>query len=202
MRLLEIVADAGHTGTLRSIAEQHEVPPYWWAAGAAEERRGLPLPGTGHQGPGGLGCLHQPLGAATKAPAPALPGGPGRRDPRAVRRALDERIAAALSGTQIPNPQRVMQSFPHELSGGMGQRVMIAQALACDPDLIIADEPTGNLDGSTGEQIIDLLFEVHQKYQTTLFLITHDEALAGKCERIVRLRDGRSVEGPGVAGPS
>ena len=70
------------------------------------------------------------------------------------------------------------------------------------PKVLLADEPTGNLDGSTGEQIIDLLFEVHEKYQTTLFLITHDEALAGKCERIVRLRDGRSVEGPRVAGPS
>jgi putative ABC transport system ATP-binding protein len=84
-----------------------------------------------------------------------------------------------------------LSHYPGQLSGGEQQRVALARAIAVRPQVLLADEPTGNLDGATGEGIIDLLFEVHEKFDTTLFLITHDEALAAKCERIVRLRDGR-----------
>ncbi|KUO66607.1 MAG: ABC transporter [Alphaproteobacteria bacterium BRH_c36] len=80
--------------------------------------------------------------------------------------------------------------FPAELSGGEQQRVAIARALSTRPALILADEPTGNLDGETGRQIIDLLFSLHQRTKTTLVLVTHDENLAKRCERTVRMADG------------
>ena len=80
--------------------------------------------------------------------------------------------------------------YPAQLSGGEQQRVAIARALAPRPALIFADEPTGNLDASTGAQIMDLLFARHRDASTTLFVITHDPALAARCERIVTLADG------------
>ena len=81
--------------------------------------------------------------------------------------------------------------YPAQLSGGEQQRVAIARALAPRPALIFADEPTGNLDAATGAQIMDLLFARHADAGTTLFVITHDPALAARCERIVTLADGR-----------
>ena len=81
--------------------------------------------------------------------------------------------------------------YPAQLSGGEQQRVAIARALAPTPQLIFADEPTGNLDATTGAQIMDLLFARHAQAGTTLFVITHDPALAARCERIVTLSDGR-----------
>jgi putative ABC transport system ATP-binding protein len=81
--------------------------------------------------------------------------------------------------------------YPAELSGGEQQRVALARALAPDPAIVICDEPTGNLDEATGAQIIDLLFAGHRERNTTLVLVTHDTALASRCDRIVRLRSGR-----------
>jgi putative ABC transport system ATP-binding protein len=81
--------------------------------------------------------------------------------------------------------------YPAELSGGEQQRVAIARARATGPTILMADEPTGNLDDSTGRQIIDLLFAGHRDRGTTLVLVTHDAALARRCDRIVRLRSGR-----------
>jgi putative ABC transport system ATP-binding protein len=83
--------------------------------------------------------------------------------------------------------------FPAELSGGEQQRVAIARALAPSPKLLLADEPTGNLDGKTGEQIVSLLFGLHKKRATTLVLITHDTQLARMCKRVVHMADGRLV---------
>lgn len=80
--------------------------------------------------------------------------------------------------------------YPGELSGGEQQRIALARALAPRPKLLLADEPTGNLDGETGRQIIDLMFERAAERDATLLLITHDEALAARCSRIVQLRDG------------
>jgi putative ABC transport system ATP-binding protein len=84
-----------------------------------------------------------------------------------------------------------LRHYPAELSGGEQQRVAIARALAPGPALIFADEPTGNLDAATGAQIMDLLFARHAEAGTTLFVITHDPALAARCERVVTLADGR-----------
>ena len=81
--------------------------------------------------------------------------------------------------------------YPGQLSGGEQQRVAIARALAPRPALVIADEPTGNLDGETGRQVADLLFQTTAERGTTLVLVTHDPKLAERCERSVRVRSGR-----------
>ena len=83
--------------------------------------------------------------------------------------------------------------FPAQLSGGEQQRVAIARALSPNPALLLADEPTGNLDTRTGAAITELLFGLQKRRGATLVLITHDEALAARCERIVRMADGRIV---------
>ena len=88
-----------------------------------------------------------------------------------------------------------MTHYPAELSGGEQQRVALARALAPDPAIIVADEPTGNLDEATGKQIVDLLFAGRSQRGTTLVLVTHDATLAARCDRVVRLRSGR-VEAP------
>jgi putative ABC transport system ATP-binding protein len=81
--------------------------------------------------------------------------------------------------------------YPAELSGGEQQRVALARALAPHPAILVADEPTGNLDDVTGQQIVDLLFTGHAERGTTLILVTHDASLAARCDRVVRLRSGR-----------
>jgi putative ABC transport system ATP-binding protein len=81
--------------------------------------------------------------------------------------------------------------FPAQLSGGEQQRVAIARALSPRPQIILADEPTGNLDGKTGEQVVDLLFGLQRRRQATLVLVTHDLALAARCGRLVRVADGK-----------
>ncbi len=84
--------------------------------------------------------------------------------------------------------------YPGQLSGGEQQRVAIARAFIAGPKLLLADEPTGNLDGNTGQFVIDCLFEQQARHGTTLLLVTHDPAIAERCERQIRLMDGRIVE--------
>jgi len=81
--------------------------------------------------------------------------------------------------------------LPGQLSGGEQQRVALARAFAPRPRLLLADEPTGNLDGKTGEAVMDLLFDLRERFGTTLMLITHDPVLAARCRRIVHIADGR-----------
>ena len=81
--------------------------------------------------------------------------------------------------------------YPGQLSGGEQQRVALARAFAAEPRLLLADEPTGNLDGGTGQTIIDLLFQMHDEHDATLLLITHDMALAERCGRTISLADGQ-----------
>ena len=80
---------------------------------------------------------------------------------------------------------------PHQLSGGEQQRVAIARAFAADAQIVFADEPTGNLDAETGTRIIDMLFDLNAEAGTTLILVTHDDALASRCQRSLRLAAGR-----------
>ncbi|MDQ7989639.1 MAG: ABC transporter ATP-binding protein [Candidatus Dactylopiibacterium sp.] len=84
--------------------------------------------------------------------------------------------------------------YPRHLSGGEQQRVALARAFAMQPALLLADEPTGNLDAQTGQHIIDLMFELNREAGTTLILVTHDDDLAAACQRSIRLRSGRMIE--------
>ncbi len=106
-----------------------------------------------------------------------------RRD--ALERAEDALASVGLSARH--------HHSPGQLSGGEQQRVALARALAAEPQILFADEPTGNLDGETGKQIIDLIFGLHRRMGTTLVLITHDAQLAARCERTVVINDGRIV---------
>ena len=89
-----------------------------------------------------------------------------------------------------------LRHYPKTLSGGEQQRVALARAFVTQPKLLLADEPTGNLDAATGAGIIDLMFELNAERGTTLLLVTHDEAIAGRCRRVVRLAAGRIAPGP------
>lgn len=87
-----------------------------------------------------------------------------------------------------------LEHQPNQLSGGEQQRVAIARAFVCEPDILFADEPTGNLDEHTGQVIEEMLFKLNKEVGTTLVLVTHDETLAKKCARQVHLEDGKLIE--------
>jgi putative ABC transport system ATP-binding protein len=105
----------------------------------------------------------------------------GRRDARATATQMLQRVGLGER----------LSSYPKVLSGGEQQRVALARAFAAQPALLLADEPTGNLDGTTGAAIIDLMFELQRKRDATLLLITHDQDLAARCDRTVHMHDGR-----------
>ncbi|MCG4453396.1 MULTISPECIES: ABC transporter ATP-binding protein [unclassified Pseudomonas] len=108
----------------------------------------------------------------------------GHADARELARALLERVGLG---------QRLTH-YPRQLSGGEQQRVAIARAFVAEPDVLFADEPTGNLDSHTGERISDLLFELNRERGATLVLVTHDERLAHRCQRLIRLEGGHLVD--------
>jgi putative ABC transport system ATP-binding protein len=87
-----------------------------------------------------------------------------------------------------------LDHYPAQLSGGEQQRVALARALSIGPRLLLADEPTGNLDGRTGRSVVDLLFGLKTSHDATLILVTHDERLAAECDRVIRMSDGRIVD--------
>ena len=123
----------------------------------------------------------------------ALPPLSGQR--KRIDRVIDEMVIAALAETQIPNPIKVMQRYPHELSGGMKQRVMIAQSLACNPDLLIADEPTTALDVTVQARIIELIKELQSRRKSAVMYISHDLSLVRRvCDRVAVMYAGRIVE--------
>ena len=103
----------------------------------------------------------------------------------------DDAAARAAQELESVGLGHRMHHYPSQLSGGEQQRVALARALAPDPAILVADEPTGNLDDTTGKQIVDLLFTKHAERGMTLVLVTHDSALAHRCDRVVRLRSGR-----------
>ncbi|MCU0594948.1 MAG: ABC transporter ATP-binding protein [Desulfobacterota bacterium] len=109
--------------------------------------------------------------------------------------AVSEEIVNVMKVVNIPSPEMRVKDYPHQLSGGLKQRVIIATALSCQPDLLIADEPTSALDVTIQMQIIKLIREVQAKFQTTMVLITHNLGLVAKmCNRVAVLYCGRIVE--------
>ena len=107
----------------------------------------------------------------------------GSDDAREASRAIIERVGL----------EKRWSHFPAQLSGGEKQRVAIARAFATEPAVLFADEPTGNLDTRTGETIMELMFELNRKSSTTLVLVTHDNSLAGRCDRVLSLDAGKLV---------
>ncbi len=114
--------------------------------------------------------------------------------PLELARRPDAREAAREVLGRVGLAERVGH-YPRQLSGGEQQRVAIARAFVRQPDVLFADEPTGNLDATTGEKIMDLLFGLNRATQTTLVLVTHDRQLAARCDRVIRLEAGRVVPG-------
>ncbi len=123
-----------------------------------------------------------------------------------------ENVAMPLEFAGVPNAfkdaeealgevglEHRLTHYPSQLSGGEQQRVALARAVVRRPGLLLADEPTGNLDGATGAAIIDLMFGLQKAVNATLILITHDPALAGRCDRIVQMHDGRLDETAAMA---
>ena len=108
----------------------------------------------------------------------------GRADAEAAARAILERVGLAER----------LGHYPKHLSGGEQQRVALARAFVVRPKLLLADEPTGSLDAASGEGVIELVFELNRSYGTTLVMVTHDELLAQRCARVVRLAAGRIVD--------
>ncbi len=110
--------------------------------------------------------------------------GGGRFDRRAGRERAREMLASFGLGERLAHR-------PGQLSGGERQRVALARALFLDPPIVIADEPTGNLDTATGQRVLELLFGEQERRGLALLLVTHDERIAGHCERVLHMRDGR-----------
>ncbi|MCH8502665.1 MAG: ABC transporter ATP-binding protein [Aliidiomarina sp.] len=119
-------------------------------------------------------------------------------------------LPAELAGTKKPEEQarellgkvglgERLTHYPNQLSGGEQQRVAIARAFIGKPQILFADEPTGNLDSKTGARVEELLFELNREFGTTLIMVTHDEKLAQRCDRILRIEDGRILEQAHVA---
>lgn len=109
----------------------------------------------------------------------------GRKDAHAEARQMLARVGLAHR----------LGHYPKHLSGGEQQRVALARAFAARPKLLLADEPTGNLDAATGASIIELMFDMNEEQGTTLILVTHDDAIARRCTRILKLSGGEMVDG-------
>ncbi|WP_158047355.1 ABC transporter ATP-binding protein [Skermanella pratensis] len=111
---------------------------------------------------------------------------------------LSDAFDRARAGLEAVGLKHRVTHYPGQLSGGEQQRVALARAFAAEPSLLLADEPTGNLDGETGAQVIRLMFDLAANRGATLVLITHDTSLAARCDRAVRVADGR-IESAGDA---
>lgn len=107
---------------------------------------------------------------------------------------IDDPFGRAASELEAVGLGHRLTHYPSQLSGGEQQRVAIARAMAAHPKIIFADEPTGNLDGITGAAIADLLFERRAELGSTLLMITHDPALAARCDRVISMQDGLVVD--------
>jgi putative ABC transport system ATP-binding protein len=108
-----------------------------------------------------------------------------------TRDKIEKRVRELLAMVQL---EHRLDHLPDELSGGERQRVAIARALSVYPPILLADEPTGNLDTATGAEILKLVHELHERLNSTILIVTHDPGVAGQCQRMLRLRDGLIIE--------
>ena len=114
--------------------------------------------------------------------------------PRMTGRSRDEAERDARLWLDLVGLSKFADAYPHQLSGGMRQRVAIARALVFHPPILLGDEPTGNLDSATGEEILRLLDDLHNEFNNTILLVTHNDLAAAFCDRILTLRDGQFVK--------
>lgn len=120
---------------------------------------------------------------------------PLRRHQGLSTRQARRRVIELLDMVGIPRPGQIIQDYPHQLSGGMRQRVMIAMAMSCEPDVLIADEPTTALDVTTQAQILDLMLDLQLEHGMAILLVTHDlGVIAQTCSRVVVMKKGKFVE--------
>jgi len=111
------------------------------------------------------------------------------------KREATRRAVSILRQTGMPDPERIAREYPHELSGGMAQRAMIAMALSCDPELLIADEPTSSLDVTIEAQILELIKELISKFRASVLLITHDLGIVAEtCDKVAVMYAGNVIE--------
>ena len=114
---------------------------------------------------------------------------------RRLKRTLRKEVVEILRGMELPDPERIAEAYPHELSGGMAQRVVIAMALACNPTLLIADEPTTNLDVTVQFQILNLIRKLQQRFGSAVLYITHDMGVVAElCSRVAVMYAGTVCE--------
>ena len=114
---------------------------------------------------------------------------------RVDKREAFERSISILRQTGMPDPERIVKEYPHELSGGMAQRAMIAMALSCDPELLIADEPTSSLDVTIEAQILELIKDLISKFRASVLLITHDLGIVAEtCDKVAVMYAGNVIE--------
>jgi oligopeptide/dipeptide ABC transporter ATP-binding protein len=170
---------------LSEVFLQHRTEELLDAAGIGPEDRGLAARVLGRLASQRNGRIDNLLLAIT----------PLRGKRNRLLDALRNNVAAALAETQIANPYQIIDRYPHEISGGMRQRVMIAQALACNPDLLIADEPTTALDVTVQARILELIKDLQKRRQTSVLYISHDLSLVRRiCDRVAVMYAGRVVE--------
>jgi oligopeptide transport system ATP-binding protein len=110
---------------------------------------------------------------------------------KATRREAEQRLLEIMRLVSMPSPEKNVRRYPHQLSGGMRQRIMIAMAIICGPEILFADEPTTALDVTIQAQIIDLMNDLKSRIRTAIVLITHDVGIAGQSRRIVQIHDGQ-----------
>ncbi|MFF8374576.1 dipeptide ABC transporter ATP-binding protein [Streptomyces sp. NPDC015661] len=153
------------------------------------------------QSPGSPGSGIQPPGSKIHAAGSRIQPPGSRIQPSGSRKAARARAIEVLDRVGIPDAARRSRSRPHEFSGGMRQRALLAMALACEPQLLVADEPTTALDVTVQAQILDLLHELRRETGTALLLVTHDVGVAAESvDEVLVMRDGREVERGPVAG--
>jgi len=101
------------------------------------------------------------------------------------------RAVDLLRLVKMPEPERRLDQYPHQLSGGMRQRVMIAMALACNPEILVADEPTGSLDTANSRHVLEVIADIRKNEELTVIVVTHDPSVSLLADRVVRVRDGK-----------